>query len=111
MERSAWRAAAARRSHSSVDPWPGTMLDAVVARHEKVGRHAEEQAVLDDPRTRVQLASQRVHIRDRAKGAVEDQVALVGPERVAVRGLAQGHSGPQLLQKAALGAPAKGNDF
>src|SRR5215211_4379124 len=42
--------------------WPSTMLDAVAARHEKVSRHSEEQAVLDYPRTRVQLAGQRVRI-------------------------------------------------
>ena len=54
------------------------MLDAVAARHEKVGRHPEEQAVLDDPRARVQLAGQRVHIRRDAKWNVpEPELALV----------------------------------
>ena len=67
-------------------PHMGSVPDVVVARDKQIGRQVEEQAVLHDARTSVKIACQRRWVYDWAEVRVQDQVALIGLEELAVGG-------------------------
>src|SRR5947209_14386892 len=51
----------------------------------------DEKSVLDDARDRRQRAGERLRVGDGAKGAIEDVVAAIGDESMALPAAAQAH--------------------
>ena len=87
------------------------MADAVLPGDDHVADQAEKEAVLDNAGARVKLGAQGGRIRDGAKVAVNDQVALVGEKGCAVVLPAERGLAAQRFQVGDLYRPAKGDNL
>src|SRR5882724_13558257 len=67
--------------------------------------------MLDDAGPRVKFSGQHRRLPDRAEGAVENQVALIGPEWRAIVLLSHADAGAQGLEEEFLGMPPERDDF
>src|SRR5215510_16532516 len=67
--------------------------------------------MLDNTRPRIEFSGQHRRLPDRAEGAVENQVALIGPEWRAIVLLSHADAGAQGLEEAFLGMPPERDDF
>jgi hypothetical protein len=67
--------------------------------------------MLDDSGPRVKLGRQLRRLRDGTESAIEDQIALIGPERRAIVLLSHGDASAQRYKEVPLGVPPKRDDL
>lgn len=67
--------------------------------------------MFNNPNPRIQLACQLSRIYDGAKVAIQNQIALVRPERSMIGRLTQGYVCAKRAEKISLRPPAKGDDL
>src|ERR1700752_302393 len=87
------------------------MPDTVSAGDDHLGRQPDKQPVLDNARAPIKPGSQPRRLPDRAESAVENQVALIGPEWRAIGLLSYSDAGAQGFEEALLGVPHEGDNF
>src|ERR671937_246501 len=92
---------------SSCPPPRRQMPDAVRAGDNHLRRQPEKQTVLDDAGPRVKFGGQLLRSRDRAEGAVENQIPLIGPKWRAVAPLPHADASVQGLEEAPLPLPSE----